>query len=154
MENKLQITKYDEVSDLFSSVQISDHHESKSNFMTVKNDSVLTKLKDQCFERLKSKRRSMLDERRKQNVLRESKKHRGLNEEIQNDQVFLGEMVSKEILKMQLQYENTADKEIENMKIELEQFCHQQLQNESIWDQEYQLSKEESQLSKEDSLFH
>ena len=63
-------------------------------------------------------------------------------------------MVSKEILKIQLQYENIADKEIENMKIELEQFCHQQLQNDNIWDQEYQLSKEESQLNEEASLFH
>ena len=44
---KLQITKYDEVSDLFeNSVHISNQEKTPKSFMAVNNESVLEKLKN------------------------------------------------------------------------------------------------------------
>lgn len=71
--------------------------------MAVGNQNILETLKNKCFDRLKSKRKSMLNERRKFNMQRmeqESKVKQHVNQQIAHDTEMLDEIIRQEIYKI------------------------------------------------------
>ena len=67
----------------------------------MQRENIIETLKNKCFDRIKSKRRSMLDERRRQNILKaqtESKAKQEVNKGLAQDQDMLDEIIRKEIM--------------------------------------------------------
>ena len=88
--------------------------EHRQSIMAVNNQNILETLKNKCFDRLKSKRKSMLNDRRKFNMQRlesESKVKRHVNEEIAQDTDMLDEIIRQEIYKIHQSDENNWSEE-------------------------------------------
>ena len=125
------------------------------SMMTVNTDSrqVLNRLKEQCFERIKSKRKSMLDERRKKSLMllqTQSKAKRArdqVNRDMAEDAEMLGQIIQKEILNIHsLDDPEVLIKEHDNIMKEVNEFLIEQLLDQSQWDEGtiYELEERQS----------
>lgn len=68
--------------------------------MHTDNQNIIETLKNKCFDRLKSKRKSMLNERRKLNVDRIESKSKNVNQQIAHDAEMLDDIIRQEIYKI------------------------------------------------------
>jgi hypothetical protein len=102
---------------------------------TKKREALIETLKNQCFDRLKSKRKSIIDQRRRQNIDKingvesDSKMKKNANKQI-IDEAMIHEIIQKEMQKMDL-----GDLSI-NISEEVNQYLVKSISDESTWQME------------------
>lgn len=120
----------------------------RQSVMVVQRDNIIETLKHQCFERIKSKRRTILENRRKDLINATQSKQKMLNQSVNvsivQDTDMLDEVIRKEIMKIH----NSGDveqwnQEYDQIIAELNTFLVQQLLDETKWNEELCYEREQ-----------